>query len=262
MKGILRMFGAYFRFNLSAGMAYRGAFFMQVFFMALNNSAFIVFWLILYSKIGTDIKGYQFSDVMFLWSLVPIGYGLSVVFLGNASQISQIICNGELDVYLTQPKPVLLNLLAGRMQVSGWGDIIYGFILFFAAVPFSVPGLLVLVFGGIMYGILMAAVRVIYHSLTFHFGNAEDFAQTASEMSLNFALYPESIFKGAARVMLHSIIPVAYMIFLPVSLIKAFSWRTIGTLVLADTLIIALAVLVFYRGLKRYESGNRMGSRL
>lgn len=262
MKNIFRLIGNYFKFNLSAGMAYRGAFFLQVFSMVLNNSAFIIFWIILYSKIGDSIKGYAFSDVMFLWSLVAVGFGLSVVFLGNANYISRIIYSGELDVYLTQPKPVLLNLTASRMVVSGWGDIIYGIILYFIAVKFSLVSVLVFIFGSVLYALMITALKVIYHSLTFRFGNAEDFAQTMAELSINFALYPGSIFKGAANVFLHSLVPVAFMVYMPVSLVKNFSILTVGIILAADTLIIFLSIFIFYRGLKTYESGNKIGTRL
>jgi len=106
IRGAIRLALAYFRFNLSAGMAYRGAFLVQVFGMALNNSAFIVFWVILYERIGGSIAGYRLTDVMFLWSLVAAGFGIGVVLFGNAHYVSRIIYQGDLDVYLLQPKPL------------------------------------------------------------------------------------------------------------------------------------------------------------
>ena len=130
--GVVKLIAHYFRFNLSASMAYKASFLIQVFGMVLNNSAFIVFWYFLFDRIGGNIQGFEFNDVMFLWALAAMGFGMSVVVCGNATHLSRIIYSGELDVYLLQPKPVLPNVLVSRMIVSGWGDITYGLVLFAA----------------------------------------------------------------------------------------------------------------------------------
>ena len=111
----LRLFGHYVRFNLRAGMEYRAAFVTQVVGMMLNNTAFIFFWMILFQQVG-DLKGYGFAEVMFLWALSAVGYGLAGVFLGNAGYLSRSIYTAELDVYLLQPKPVLANFLLGMLR--------------------------------------------------------------------------------------------------------------------------------------------------
>ena len=68
-----RLAAHYFRFNLSASMAYSTSFLVQVFGMALNNGAFVIFWLVLFEQIGGEIAGYGFEQVMFLWSLAASG---------------------------------------------------------------------------------------------------------------------------------------------------------------------------------------------
>ena len=262
MKKILRLFGLYFRSNLSAGMAYRGAFFMEVFGMALNNSAFIVFWRILFDRINTDIKGYGFSEVMYLWAFSAFGYGLAVVFLGNSTNLARSIYNGELDVYLLQPKPVLINFTASRMIVSGWGDLIFGLTLYLLAVKFSITGFLALIFGGIMMALVMTAMRIIYHSLSFFLGNSEDFALTAQELLTSFAVYPGTIFSGPAKWILHTLVPVAFMIYLPAELARNFNMRSVLIILIADIAIILFSAVFFRLGLRMYESGNKIGTRL
>ena len=48
--------------NLKATLALRGAFVMQVVFMALNNLTFFVFWWALMRRVPT-IRGWQLGDV-------------------------------------------------------------------------------------------------------------------------------------------------------------------------------------------------------
>ncbi|MFP4376347.1 MAG: ABC-2 family transporter protein [Spirochaetales bacterium] len=252
----------YLRFNLSANMSYATSFLIQVFGMVLNNGAFVIFWVILFEQIGGDIAGYEFNDVMFLWSLAATGFGLSVVVFGNGTAISRIIYNGDLDVYLLQPKPVLPNLLMSRMIVSGWGDIAYGVALFFITQPVTWSGVLLFIaFSLLMTGVL-TSLRVIYHSMTFFFGNAEAFAGLASELVLSFMLYPGGIFQGPAGWLLHSLIPAALVAYIPASLFASFDLTTFLILLAADGAIVGIALLMFRRGLKRYESGNLIGTRM
>ncbi|HUJ77335.1 MAG TPA: ABC-2 family transporter protein [bacterium] len=261
MSGGLRLFGHYVRFNLRAGMEYRSSFVAQVLGMVLNNASFIVFWLILYGQLGS-IRGYSFSDVMFLWALGSAGFGLAGVFLGNAPNLSRSIYTADMDVYLLQPRPILGNFLQSRMSVSAWGDIAYGIVLFAftqAVTPLHVA--LFLLFTGLMATVL-TAVRIFYHSLTFFLGNAEDFATTASDMVLSFMLYPGSIFQGPASLLLHSLIPAALMAYIPVELFKRFDAVTLLVLLGADAVVCAVSWGLFRLGLRAYESGNRMGARV
>ncbi len=258
----LKLLFHYFRFNLSAGMEYRVSFLVQVGGMILNNSAFIFIWLILFDRIGGNISGYNFDDVMFLWSLSSAGFGISAVFMGNAPFLSRLIYSGELDVYLLQPKPLLLNVICSRMSISGWGDIFYGLVLFAATqelYPFKIILFLVFI---ILFSIILTSLRIIYHSLTFFLGNAEDFAGTASELSISFTLYPGSIFKGPSIWLLHSLLPAALMAYIPIRLIKSFDPLLALILIGSDLLLVSAAFGIFHIGLRKYESGNKIGTRL
>jgi ABC-2 type transport system permease protein len=255
------LFWHYVRFNLRAGMEYRASFVAQVLGMILNNASFIIFWLILYAQLG-NIRGYSFNDVMFLWALSAAGYGLAGVFLGNAGSLSRSIYTADLDVYLLQPKSVLANFLFSRMSISAWGDIAFGLVLFgFTQSVTPLHAALFLLFSMLMAGVL-TAIRVFYHSLTFFLGNAEDFATTASEMVLSFTTYPGSIFQGLSSLLLHSLIPAALIAYIPVELFKSFDLVRLLILLGADALVVAAAWVMFRLGLRVYESGSRMGTRV
>jgi ABC-2 type transport system permease protein len=257
----LRLFGHYLRFNLAAGMEYRASFFTQVLGMVLNNASFIVFWLIMFAQLG-DIRGYGFREVMFLWALSAVGYGMAGVFLGNAGNLSRTITLGELDVYLLQPKPVLPSLLASRMSISAWGDMLYGIVLYAVTQPIAVVPLALFLLFSVLFCLVLTSVRVLYHSLTFFLGNAEEFAATASDLVLAFCLYPGSVFEGPATLVLHSLVPAALVAWIPIELFQSFSWSRLGILIGADALVIGAALALFRLGLRRYESGNRIGARM
>ncbi len=256
-----RLFGRYQATHLAAGMEYRAAFLTQVFAMIVNNSAFIVFWLILFDRVGT-IRGYDFDAVMFLWALSATGFGMAAVFFGNSSHLSQIIYNGELDVYLLQPKPVLLNLLMSRSHVSGWGDMAYGMILFFATQSITVGHLVLFFLFSVLFALVLISMRVLYHSMTFFLGNADEFAARASDVVVSFVLYPGTLFKGPVLLLLHSLVPAALAAWIPFEIFRDFDATKLGLVIGADLLVAGIAYGVFCLGLRSYESGNRMGARL
>lgn len=262
IRNIFHLCGHYFRFNLSAGMAYRAAFLTQVFGMFLNNAMFIVFWLIIFDRVGGAIKGYEFRDIMFLWSLAATGVGVAQVFFGNSHHISRVIYSGELDVYILQPKPVVLNLIISRTIVSGWGDIVYGVALYFVSQPISPYSFAMFLLFSILLAFVFTALRVLYHSLTFFLGNAESFAGLMAETTISFMLYPGSIFKGPALWILHSLIPVAFVAYLPARIIKDFDPLLLIVVLVADLAIVGISLIVFLRGMRRYESGNKIVTRL
>ena len=258
---VLRLHGAYFRFNLAAGMAYRSSFFTQVFAMVVNNASFIVFWKVLYS-LETDMGGWAFADVMLLWALVAIIYGLGEVFFGNIPWMSRMIIQGELDVYLTQPKPVALHAAGSRMAVAGWGDVFYGLVVYFLTQPVSL-GHFSLFLGLTAVGTLtMAAARLAWHSLGFWLGNAEGVAAALDEMMLSMTLYPPSLFPGEVRLILTVAVPSALVAWLPAEILREPDIRRLGMLMGASAAVVAIALTLFSLGLRRYASGNRMGARV
>jgi len=258
MRGLI---GKYIRFNLAAAMEYRVSFVIQVLGMALNNSAFIFFWLLLFDKVG-DINGYGFTEVMLLWSLAAAGFGFNEVFLGNGRYLSRIIYQGELDVYLLQPVPLIPNILCSRMNVSGWGDLAYGIILFLLSQELTPLRIFLFAVSCVLAALLFSSINLFYHSLTFYMGNGENLASAAYNMVLTFATYPGTIFKGASTWIMHTLLPAALVIWIPTELILHFSLSRALFLLAGDGILMATAYLLFKGGLRRYASGNRMGTRL
>ena len=146
---------------------------------------------------------------------------------------------------------------------------LYGLGLFAFTQPLTAPSIgLFLLFTVLAAGVF-TAVRVLYHSLTFLLGNAEDLAGVGSEQIITFLLYPGSIFDGPLMmVVLHTLIPAALVAHLPAELFRAavggatFDWPLLAAIIAGDAALIAAAWALFYLGLRRYESGNRIGARI
>ena len=261
-KKIIKIFKRYFKLNLAAQMEYRVSFIVQVFGMVINNASFVIFWGVLFSAVGGNIAGYTMRDVMFLWAVASSAFGLAYVLFYNVSRISQLIITGELDTYLLQPVPVLANILGASTQVSAWGDFVYGWILLFIFWGFDLHALFIFIPAVIIGAVVFTGLQIFVHTLTFYLGNAQMLAGSAFEFMINFSIYPEGIFDGFVKVLMYSVLPAAFVTQIPLKLVTDFSLGTLAVWVAGALLYSVITCVFFHRGLKRYESGNLIVTRM
>jgi len=258
---MLRLIGVYFRTNFSAALEYRESFYMSAFGMALSNGSFVFFWWVAFGQIGGRIGGYDFRDVMFIWAASSSAYGLCHIIFGNVSRLGQLIVGGGLDTYLLQPKNLLLNVMCSGTNLSAWGDLIYGFIL----MALTGQGVLGWVFFAvaIIFGApLFAATSIAANSLAFFFGDSSIAGGLVSEFLVNFSIYPEGIFKGVVRFIMYTAVPVAFISHVPLKLARGGPLWWLAVLAAATIMYCFAAFKLFMAGLKRYESGNLVVTRV
>ncbi|WP_342479074.1 ABC-2 family transporter protein [Paenibacillus sp. FSL H7-0350] len=258
----LKIFNCYFKLNLASSLEYRASFITQIFGMALSNSSFILFWWITFSQIGGEIAGYQFKDVLFIWAITSTGFGLGQILFANASNLTKLIVTGEFDAFLLQPCNVLLNLLCSRTRLSAYGDFIYGLIIMCLFYTDNMSAWLWFICGAFICAVLLTAVTLTAHTLSFYWGDASMIGQFATEFIINFSIYPEKIYGPFVRVLMYSIIPAGIAVHIPLQLFHAFALPKLLMALVGVALYCFLAGAFFYRGIRRYESGNTIVTRL
>jgi len=86
-------------------------------------------------------------------------------------------------------------------------------------------------------------------------------AELFGNSMVTFSTYPDGILNGKAKFLLYYIIPVGMAIYQPVRVMISFDLGSMLKVLAATFLLSALAVVTFYRGLKRYASSNLMEAR-
>jgi ABC-2 type transport system permease protein len=258
MKNYLKIFSRFFRIHLQSSMEYKKAFLLQSLGMMLNNGAFIVFWAVIFKKFAAPFAavGVQFPEVMLIWALASSSYGFMHVLFGGARELTSYIINGQLDLYLLYPKSTLFTLAVSKSFNSAWGDLAYGFVLFFLFVPVTWPSLLLFCAFTALSGLFFMSLLVLAHSLSFWWGNSQEFADALFGGMITFGIYPERIFSAEAKFLLFSVIPVGFLMFLPVRVILKYDPALLASVIGANAIMLLLAAFIFRRGLRRYESGN------
>jgi ABC-2 type transport system permease protein len=244
-----------FKINVQSAMEYRFNFLLQAFGMFLNDIAFLAFWIIVYNKFQL-INGWNLSNVLMMLAIIDIAFGAAMFFFGNCTKLSEVISKGGLDYYLVLPKPVLLHILVTRSSFSGIGDVLFGTVLAIYLFSHSIGLIPLFLLLTTMSGIIMVSLCIASGSLAFFFGGRGDLQQTLLNAILTLSTYPFSIFGGAAKIILLTLIPIGFITGIPVLILQNFSQTYLMYMVIATAASVIVAYSLFKFGLRHYESGN------
>jgi ABC-2 type transport system permease protein len=248
---------AQFALNLRTGFARTWFALSMAAAMCLNNLTFFLVWVIYFSQFS-GLAGWQSQDVALLIGIIAWAYGLLVVAGDGVRQLARSVADGRLDIYLGRPRHPLPGLILSRSTPSGLGDMASALLFWFwlgERSPAELPYLLCL---STAAAFVFGAITVVGQSLAFWWPRAVRFCEEIFEMMVMVSFFPQHVFGWMARLALFTVFPVAFASLLPVEAVReADPWKALAV-VAAAAFYSTLAVAVFNRGLKRYESGNRM----
>lgn len=244
--------------NLKSIVEYKTSFILQTIFMFVNNGFFLIFWNIVFSINNNQTNGIEMKEIYYLWSIPTISYGIAYFLFGGISNIGKNIITGGLDSYLTQPKNVFINIVTSKCDFSACGDLLYGLVIGVAASNNILDYLEILGYS-LLGDIIIIATMTIIRSLAVFVGDIDDMAERYEHTFLiNFSVYPEEIFGKFIKFMLYTIVPAGYIVHLPIKLIRSFSITKFLILIIAIAIYVIIAIIIFKKALKNYESGNAM----
>lgn len=258
LKGSLFFFSKLISLNIQAPMALRASFIMQMLFMMVNNLVYFTVWWIFFARFK-EINGWGLHEIEAMYALTAASFGSALVFGAGARQIALKIIYGDLDTYLVQPKNPLLHQVGSLSQPSGWGDMITAVVLLYMSgygTLTHIPILLLFIFCGASF---FLSTAVITNSLAFWLGHVDQLARQILEFVITFSVYPQTIFPTGFKILLFTVLPAGFISFLPVEILKTKHYALTFALVIACATYLLLAKFVFFRGLRRYESGNKIG---
>lgn len=251
---------AYVHLNLCAHLEYRQAFISQVLAMFINNCFWLAFWAIFFERFPV-LRGWTVQDIFTLWAIAAGGFGLAHAVCGNAWYMPGLIARGELDAWLLYPRRLLSHFVLGKQVVTAWGDGLFGVVAYVVLVRPDLPHLIMFLMLMVSVALLFVAFSIITGSLSFYLGNAEGLAEQWRFALITFATYPSTLFDGPVRFLLFSVVPAGFISCLPIEALRTLSYAQVGITSLAAIGFMLLAILIFYSGLRRYESGSLMEMR-
>lgn len=250
----------YLRNNVYASLEYKFSFLSQIFGMFINDSLWVIFWVLYFKKFPV-VNGWGLNDLLMMWSTITFSFGLAFGLFYNIARIPEMVVTGQLDYYLSHPKNVLLHISVSQIRPVNLGDCLFGPMLMIFFVHPSFDQFLIFLLSAILAAVVYFSFYVIVGSFVFFIGSSEGVFSNLTMALVHFSTYPTKIFDGWTRILLFTAIPAAFISELPVELIRDFTWINFGKLTFGAAAFFCLALLLFNLGLKRYESGNLISMR-
>lgn len=241
--------------------AYRGAFWLSIVAMVLNDGVWLLFWWLYFSRFPV-VHGWRLTDVAALWAISATAIGLTHGLLGNLPRLAHLIMQGELDVYLSLPKPALPHILLSRVHVANLGDIAFGPLVFLALLHPTLQRAALFLLAVVIAAAIFFAFQLILQSLAFFLGRADLLAEQITLSMVTFSTYPGPIFQGALRILLFTLLPAGFIDTMPIEVLRAPNALFIAGAIGFALLLNVVAQVVWRLGLRRYESGNLFQARL
>ncbi|MDT7571708.1 MAG: viologen exporter family transport system permease protein [Actinomycetota bacterium] len=233
--------------------ANRSAFWTQVAIMVLNDIAWVAFWLLFFHRVG-QVHGWSARSVLLLLAIVTTSAGLVLGVFANARSIGRLIAGGELDAALALPVATLPYLLVRRVNATNIGDVLFGVGLFvFACHPTPARTALFLA-GTAVAAVLLTGFLVMTGSSAF-FAGRDDVGELSFQAMLLLSSYPVDVFGPAAKVLLYTALPAAFVSSVPAKQIESFHPVVAAVSVGVAALFAVAGWVTFRLGLRRYTSG-------
>jgi ABC-2 type transport system permease protein len=240
--------------NFVLSIVFKTAFIINLGIAVLKQAFFLVAWHFFFQKY-THVNGWIFNDLLLVCGLLSIGIGVVEILFFGLKDLPQIVETNALDRYLLQPQNLILNIALSRGQISSLGDVFTGVIAIWYGGFFSTYLLSTLLCIPLAI-IFIFALYLYLGCISLYIKNSSEFIRELYRNSIIIASQPNSSYTGFLKILTITVLPVAFLSFFPVEFVKHSSYKYFFISYLGAIGFLYTSCIIFYNGIKRYESGN------
>lgn len=242
-------------------MQYKVNFYLMVLAGIVTNTASLGVPFILFHNIPS-ISGWSSNEIYLIMVYMIIAEGFNSVFFEGAWTIPEMVFSGKLDMFLTRPQNPLLQVLCYGVGIHGIGNLLFGIpalvYLHISMNMTSAAEILCSVISVICGTVICLSINLIFNCVAFwiNTGGSTSIPYAASSL-MQYARYPLTIYPVFMQILLCSIVPCAFIGVIPAMVItRKLAVIYIATIFVVASMFMALAVLIFNRGIMKYESAG------
>ena len=262
MKRFFRLHRIFISQYLKRLMEYKTDFLMGAVGMLFAQGFQILFLGIIFSGIP-HLKGWSFDEVLFIYGFSLIAKSVDHLFFDNLWMVGyRIVRKGDFDKYLTRPVNTLYHVIVENFCVDAFGEMLTCILLLSYAIPrlnlpfywYTIPLVIVVVIFATM---IYTSLKIMTSAIAF-WTKASGHITHMLYMTNDFSKYPVTIYNKTVQTIITYVIPFAFTAYFPASyfLTGENGWFCIGGTVVAGSVLFALALFVWSRGIKAYESAG------
>jgi ABC-2 type transport system permease protein len=209
----------YFAQYAKVRVSYRGDFFVSLFTSFAATVFGLGFVIILFQK-ASQLAGWRFEEVLFLYGFSLIPYGVFNVISPNLYDFgNNFIIEGKFDRVLLRPVSSLFQVLFETFRIESFQEVVTGiFCVAWAmrslGIPWTAARLAMLVFFGLCAAVIYISVFLILTTVSFWFEDRIGVHPPVWNV-IAFGRYPLSIYSGAVQFFLCWIVPFGLASFYP-----------------------------------------------
>jgi ABC-type uncharacterized transport system, permease component len=249
--------------DLKRALEYQLDFFIQFIAAAIMQAAgLFTIWGIFHQI--KSIEGWGYWEVIVVYALMYFAIGFGEIFFEGPWEINNLYLRGGMDYLLTRPLPVVFQLFASKIGLNGIGNVLTAIIVLVVAIPkcsqkISLASLLLFFLLFLIALPIKGAIILASNCITFWTkapGNA--FGNLIHNIG-EYTKYPITIYPKAIQFILSFLIPYAFISYFPAAVLlqKEYALKLVWFAPLVAAYSVYLAVRLFQKGLKLYESvGN------
>lgn len=265
MKRVFRMMKLHRIFiaqHMKRLMEYKTDFLLGAIGILISQALQVMFIGIIFSRIP-KLEGYSFEEILFIYGFSLIPKSIDHLFFDNLWMVGySIIRKGDFDKYLTRPVNSLFYVIVERFCVDAFGEMLTCGLLLAYAIPrlslpfywYTIPLFLVFtVFATMIY----TSLKIITAAVSF-WTKASGHITHMLYMTNDFSKYPVTIYNRAVQTIITYVIPFAFTAFYPATFfLKGENpLFCIGGTVVAGSVLFVIALFVWNRGVRAYESAG------
>jgi ABC-2 type transport system permease protein len=205
--------------SVRSQLAYPTSFALQCAAQALAQLEDMIVVLLLFSRIS-GMGGFTLNEVLLIYSLAGISFGLTDMLVGSQDQVGQLVRTGTLDALLLRPLSAIAQICVSdfalrRLGRVGTSLVVLGYVLAtsdIAWTPVRVAVLLITPFTGLM---LLSAIWVAASATTFWLIEGQELPNAVTYGSGMFTSYPVSVFSGWLLRLMAFVVPGAFVAYYP-----------------------------------------------
>lgn len=246
--------------HLKTAFLNKGDAFVNVLMMIINNFAFVFMWWVIFN-FKPSINGWDFRDILLLNAVANNSFAFFAIFARGIQKLPEYIDSGSLDSFLVSPRSPLFMISSSESTFANWGDFITGLLCWILSGYTTISGFILMLYASFAAFVVLYSFRLILSALAFFANDTQRLGDNIFMAMIIFANQPATIFTGWYKLMFLTVLPAGFISLLPVTLMRGFSFPIFAALTGGAVLFFLLARTLFYRGLRRYSSGNRFGVR-
>jgi len=204
----------------------------------------------------TEIKGWTYHQLLFIYGFSLLVFGLFFLFFGNFRNLKAMLFRGEFEIMRLRPLSVIHHIMVSSFQSESLEQIltgiaVLGISIHYLRIAVTIPMLLALLFFAACGTIALGGLAIISSAILLFTGGT--FSPLASIISLSdFTKYPLTIFDEAVIAIFTWIIPIGLVSYYP----SIYFLKASNTLLYSGLISIAfllLGIFLFRCALRKYQ---------